>query len=89
MNPIDHPHGGGERPHLRAAVTRSPRGGSPTKGKKTRKNKVTASSSSPAATRGRRRSKDEHHDAFRLEGPFVDGYLLKKADCARSSGRTR
>jgi small subunit ribosomal protein S19 len=27
------------------------------------------------------------HGAFYLEGPFVDGYLLKKAEAARSSGR--
>ena len=40
MNPVDHPHGGGEG-RRRAAVIRSRPWGKPTKGKKTRSNKST------------------------------------------------
>jgi large subunit ribosomal protein L2 len=49
MNPVDHPHGGGEG---RTSGGRHPvtPWGKPTKGKKTRKNKSTTSSSFAAAT---------------------------------------
>jgi large subunit ribosomal protein L2 len=54
MNPVDHPHGGGEG---RTSGGRHPvtPWGKPTKGKKTRNNKRTESSSRAAATRARSR----------------------------------
>ena len=84
MNPVDHPHGG-----------RTNKGGHPvtpwgfpTKGKKTRKNKSTAEIHHAQPPRA-------EEDIVRIaimarsvwKGPFVDGYLLKKAEAARSSGR--
>src|SRR5487761_269891 len=76
MNPIDHPHGGGEG---RTSGGRHPvtPWGQPTKGKKTRHNKATD-----------RLILRRRHNTLRRKslaravwiGPFVDGYLLKKAD---------
>jgi hypothetical protein len=86
MNPVDHPHGGGEG---RTSGGRHPvtPWGKPTKGKKTRKNKSTTSSS-PLSRHAEevRRTPDMVRSVWK--GPFVDGYLLKKADAARASGRT-
>src|SRR5207302_1006375 len=39
------------------------------------------------ATRARRHRRDRHMSRSVWKGPFVDGYLLKKADASRSSGR--
>ena len=79
MNPVDHPHGGGEG---RTSGGRHPVSpwGKPTKGKKTRSNKRTTSSSSVSRQSGRRR-KPVARSVWK--GPFVDGYLLKKAEAAR------
>ena len=41
MNPVDHPHGGGEGDRVRVIRIRCRRGARPTKGYKTRKNKRT------------------------------------------------
>src|SRR3989449_4795349 len=45
------------------------------------------SSSFRAATRGRRRNRGRIMARSIWKGPFVDGYLLKKAEASRSSGR--
>jgi hypothetical protein len=64
MNPVDHPHGGGEG---RTSGGRHPvtPWGKPTKGKKTRKNKRPTSSSSVAS----REEEEVIHGTFRLERP--------------------
>ena len=86
MNPIDHPHGGGEG---RTSGGRHPvtPWGKPTKGKKTRSNKSTNKFIvSSAATSGR--SKDSR-TWFAQSGKARSSTatLLKKADAARASGR--
>jgi large subunit ribosomal protein L2 len=81
MNPVDHPHGGGEG---RTSGGRHPvtPWGKPTKGKKTRNNKRRTSSSSAPS-----REEEEVTMARSVwKGPFVDGYLLKKAEKPRASG---
>ena len=85
MNPIDHPHGGGEG---RTSGGRHPvtPWGKPTKGKKTRPTRRPTSSSCAAAIRRRR---DSHVARSIWKGPFVDGYLLKKAEKARGGGPQR
>src|SRR5437667_11596634 len=45
------------------------------------------SSSFRAATRGRRRNRGRAMARSVWKGPFVDGYLLKKAEKSRASGR--
>ena len=79
MNPVDHPHGGGEG---RTSGGRHPvtPWGKPTKGKKTRTNKSTDKFIVSAATSARRRAKERVMARSVWKGPFVDGYLLKKAD---------
>ncbi|CAN0435623.1 unnamed protein product, partial [Discosporangium mesarthrocarpum] len=66
MNPVDHPHGGGEG---RTSGGRHPVSpwGKPTKGARTRRKKKS--------------------DDLIMRRPFVDGYLLKKAEETRASGR--
>ncbi len=83
MNPIDHPHGGGEGRTKGGRHPVTP-WGKPTKGAKTRKNKRTTK----FIVRSRK-GKDARvtDDPLRLERPVVDGYLLKKAEAARASGR--
>jgi ribosomal protein S19 len=83
MNPIDHPHGGGEGRTSGGRHPVTPWGKS-TKGKKTRR------------TTGERQVHPAQppYEEERLglvsrsiwKGPFVDGYLLKKAEKARGSG---
>ena len=87
MNPIDHPHGGGEG---RTSGGRHPvtPWGIPTKGKKPVRTSGPTSSSCRAATIGRRRI-EARHGTFAWKGPFVDGYLLKKAEAARVRAATR
>ena len=84
MNPVDHPHGGGEG---RTSGGRHPvtPWGKPTKGKKTRNNKAT----DKFILRRRQRQEVRRRPMARSvwKGPFVDGYLLKKAENARESGR--
>ncbi len=86
MNPIDHPHGGGEG---RTSGGRHPvtPWGFPTKGKKTRNNKSTQKVhrvEPPRAEEVRGRSIMTRSV---WKGPFVDGYLLKKAEAARGATR--
>ena len=84
MNPVDHPLGGRTRGG-RHPVTPW---GKPTKGKKTRKNKSTDEihhGEPPHAEEARKSGAIMARSVWK--GPFVDGYLLKKADAARSSGR--
>ena len=85
MNPVDHPHGGGEG---RTSGGRHPvtPWGQPTKGHKTRRNKKTDRHDHPQPPR--------REDEGRLtmprsvwKGPFVDGYLFDKVEAARDSGR--
>src|SRR5205814_3082444 len=49
---------------------------------------VPANSSCRAGTRRSRRIEESLMPRSVWKGPFVDGYLLKKADAARSSGRS-
>jgi hypothetical protein len=81
MNPVDHPHGGGEG---RTSGGRHPvtPWGKPTKGKRTRSNKRPTSSSSARATAQEVKGKLPMSRSV-WKGPFVDGYLLKKAEKAR------
>ena len=76
------------RPHLRRPASGDARGAIPTKGKKTRKNKST--DKFIVASRHARKKKIGE-DAIMArsvwKGPFVDGYLLKKAEASRASGR--
>lgn len=74
MNPIDHPHGGGEG---RTSGGRTPvtPWGKDTKGTRTRRTRLRTSTLSVPAT---------NKSSLRMarsswKGPFVDGYLLKKA----------
>ena len=83
MNPIDHPHGGGEGRTKGGRHPVTP-WGKPTKGYKTRHNKST-----DRLIVRRRNAKVRRRTVSRSvwKGPFVDGYLLKKAEKTRSSGR--
>ena len=58
--------------------------GVPTKGKRTRRTRERTASSCGAAARNRAGTVDARSV---WKGPFVDGYLLKKAEEARASGR--
>ena len=72
MNPIDHPHGGGEGRTKGGRHPVTP-WGKPTKGAKTRKNKRTDEDTSCArATPRRRKGKTMTRSVWK--GPFVDGY---------------
>ena len=78
MNPVDHPHGGGEG---RTSGGRHPvtPWGFPTKGKKTRKNKSTTKFIMSSRHAARRRNKETSVMARSVwKGPFVDGYLLQE-----------
>ena len=89
MNPVDHPNGGRTKGGKHWATP----WGKPTKGFKTRKNKTTDEIHRSRAAR--RRSKQVISADLRRstltrsvwKGPFVDGYILKKAEKSRSSGR--
>ena len=92
MNPIDHPNGGRTKGGKHWATP----WGKPTKGFKTRKNKSTEKyivapvrqlRSNPASI-GEAPDKERQHMTRSVwKGPFVDGYLLKKAEKVRASGR--
>jgi large subunit ribosomal protein L2 len=83
MNPIDHPHGGGEGRTSGGRPPVSP-WGKPTKGTRTRSNKAT----DKFIVRSRLVQKGRYALTRSVwKGPFVDGYLLKKADKSRESGR--
>ena len=82
MNPIDHPNGGRTKGGKHWATP----WGKPTKGYKTRKNKAT----DQFIVRGRQRLEVRSRSQVTRsvwKGPFVDGYLLKKAEKVRASGR--
>ena len=81
MNPIDHPHGGGEGRTKGGRHPVTP-WGKPTKGAKTRVNKRT-----DQVHRAHPQRQGKHMTRSVWKGPFVDGYLLKKAEAARASGR--
>ena len=86
MNPVDHPHGGGEGRTKGGRHPVTP-WGFPTKGKKTRKNKRTKK----FIVVSRHDAEEEVGLSIMArsvwKGPFVDGYLLKKAEASRASGR--
>ena len=81
MNPIDHPNGGRTKGGKHWATP----WGKPTKGYKTRKNKST----DKYIVRKRHVEVGSRSQVTRSvwKGPFVDGYLLKKAEKVRASGR--
>ena len=83
MNPVDHPLGGRTRGG-RHPVTPW---GKPTKGTKTRKNKSHDEVHHGEPPRAQEAEVGAIMTRSVWKGPFVDGYLLKKADAARSSGR--
>ena len=85
MNPIDHPHGGGEGRTKGGRHPVTP-WGKPTKGEKTRSNKST---NKFILISRHKRKKQGTPDMARSvwKGPFVEGSLLKKAEAARASGR--
>jgi hypothetical protein len=86
MNPVDHPHGGGEG---RTSGGRHPvtPWGKPTKGKKTRSNKAT----DKFIVRSRHAQEKKAVAMTRSvwKGPFVDGYLLKKAEKVVKAAATK
>jgi len=88
MNPVDHPHGGGEGRTSAAATPVTP-WGKPTKGKKTRSNKRTQTRSSCRRVTPARSRSGQAMARSVWKGPFVDGYLLKKAEAARASSATQ
>src|ERR1035437_9882534 len=73
----------------RAASIRSRRGASRPRAPRRARTSAPPSSSSSAGTTARRSSSGRERDMTRSawKGPFVDGYLLRKAEAARSSGR--
>ena len=83
MNPVDHPHGGGEG---RTSGGRHPvtPWGKPTKGKKTRSNKSTDKFIVSLASQAQEEGLSRMARSV-WKGPFVDGYLLKKAEKPRAS----
>src|SRR5437588_12863748 len=70
----------------RGADIRSRHGASQPRARRPARTSPPPSSSCRAATRGRRDRKPAMARSI-WKGPFVDGYLLKKAEAARSSGR--
>src|ERR1700710_2138372 len=85
MNPIDHPHGGGEGRTKGGRHPVTP-WGKPTKGAKTRKNKRTNKMIVRSRHAKKRQGKRDMTPSS-WKSPFIDGYLLKKAEAGRSSGR--
>ena len=81
MNPVDHPLGGGEG---RSSGGRHPvtPWGKPTKGYKTRVQQADGQADHPPPQQGQ-----VEMARSVWKGPFVDGYLLNKAEAARASGR--
>src|ERR1017187_9930729 len=73
----------------RAASIGSRRGASRPRAPRRARTSAPPSSSSSAGTTARRSSSSRDRDMTRSawKGPFVDGYLLRKAEAARSSGR--
>ena len=89
MNPVDHPHGGGEG---RTSGGRHPvtPWGKPTKGKRT--SAATRRPTDKMILRAGTASQEERLDPVSRsvwKGPFVDGYLLKKAEAVRGRAARR
>ena len=87
MNPVDHPHGGGEG---RTSGGRHPVTpvGQADQGQEDPQEQVDRRSSSCVSRHARKKKRKGRRMARSVwKGPFVDGYLLKKADAARASGR--
>src|SRR5271165_2131802 len=76
----------GARAAPRAGATRLRRGASRPRGRRPATTSQPTSLSFRAATLVRRRAENDMSRSV-WKGPFVDGYLLKKAEAARSSGR--
>src|SRR3954471_10442087 len=70
-----------------AAVILSPRGGSRPRARRRAGISPAPNSSSRAVTPGRRSKGTTRMTRSVWKGPFVDGYLLKKAEASRASGR--
>ena len=90
MNPVDHPHGGGEG---RTSGGRHPVTpvGQADQGQEDPQQQVDDEIHPALAARPQERSlgKDQEKDVARSvwKGPFFDGYLLKKVEKTRESGR--
>ena len=78
MNPVDHPHGGGEAKAGQGNPHPVTPWGEPTKGYKTRHNKRTT-----AVHRARPSGADRAMPRSLKKGPFVDHHLMKKVETAR------
>ena len=89
MNPVDHPHGGGEG---RTSGGRHPVTpvGQADQGQEDPQQQVNdeihpALAARPQGSLGRNQERDVARSVWK--GPFFDGYLLKKAEKTRESGR--
>jgi hypothetical protein len=87
MNPIDHPHGGRKANRGRHPV-KTP-WGKIDQGCRTRSNKSTDKFIMSAAGTRNKTRKCSNGDRSVWKGPFVDGYLLKKAEKVREGGPQR
>src|SRR5699024_7652425 len=85
MNPIDHPHGGGEG---RTGEGREPVSpwGTPAKGYRTRRNKRT---NSMIVSRRKRKQRASTMARSIKKGPFVDASLLNKVEAAIAGNSKR
>ena len=85
MNPIDHPHGGGEGRTSGGRHPVTPWGFPP------RARRPAGTSPPPSSSFEPPRAEEVDEDDIMArsvwKGPFVDGYLLKKAEASRASGR--
>ena len=88
MNPVDHPHGGGEGKSKGGRHPVTP-WGVPTLGKRTRRKHK---ESDKLIVRGRRRGKEKRVSACESsskKGPFVEERLMKRIEAMNTSGKKR
>ncbi len=85
MNPVDHPHGGGEGPHLRRPPPRDTLGQAD-QGQEDPDQQVHDQIHRDLASQEQEEGLIMARSIWK--GPFVDGYLLKKAETARGSTRS-
>ena len=85
MNPVDHPHGGGEGSTTPGRHPVTP-WGVPTLGYRTRKK---GKASDKYIVRGRRRKRQEAMSRSSKKGPFVEERLMTRIEAMNSSGEKR
>ena len=87
MNPVDHPHGGGEGQTTRRPAIRSPRGASRRSATaRARRASSPTAASSAAAAAGRRA---ELMSRSSKKGPFVEERLMARIEAMNASGKNR